>query len=89
LFREAADLQGVTLTDFIVSSVHQAAMRTLEARHVIEISRNDQRVFMQALLRPAAPNARLRKAWSRHGSTEARSRPAKPQIKARRRRRCG
>ena len=35
LFKEAATLQGVTLTDFVVSSVHQAAIRALEARRVL------------------------------------------------------
>jgi uncharacterized protein (DUF1778 family) len=89
LFREAADLQGVTLTDFIVSSVHQAAMRTLEARHVLEVSRNDQRVFVEALLRPAAPNARLRTAWARHTRTETQPHTSTARLKARRRRRRG
>ena len=28
LFKEAATLRGVTLTDFVVSSVHEAAVRT-------------------------------------------------------------
>ena len=87
LFREAADLQGVTLTDFIVSSVHQAAMRILEARHVLAVSRNDQQVFVQALLRRAAPNARLRAAWARHVQTEAR--PTTPTGRVKRRRRRG
>ena len=41
LFREAAELQGVTLTDFIVSSVHEAAVRTLEARLVLDLSREE------------------------------------------------
>ena len=66
LFREAADLQGVTLTDFVVSSVHQAAMRTLEARRVLDLSRKDQQVFARALLGASAPTARLRDAWRRH-----------------------
>jgi len=73
LFKEAATLQGVTLTDFIVSSVHQAAIRTLEKRHIIEISRNDQKAFVDALLHPAPPNARLREAWSRHHQTGKKS----------------
>ena len=73
LFREAADLQGVTLTDFIVSSVHQAAVRALEARHVLELSRRDQQVFVQAVLRPSAPNPRLRTAWSRQTPTAGRA----------------
>lgn len=76
LFREAADLQGVTLTDFIVSSVHQAAVRALEARHVLDLSRQDQAVFVQALLEPPAANARLRTAWSRHARIDRRARTA-------------
>ena len=50
LFREAAELQGVTLTDFVVSSVHQAAVRALEARHLLDLSRRDQQAFVRALL---------------------------------------
>ncbi len=73
LFKEAADLQGVTLTDFIVSSVHQAAVRTLEARHVLELSRKDQKAFVKALLRSEGPNQRLRAAWSRHPSSDRRA----------------
>ena len=74
LFKEAATLRGVTLTDFVISSVHEAAVRTLEARHVIELSQNDQRAFVEALSRPSAPNAVLRKAWARHSALPARSR---------------
>ena len=70
LFKEAATLQGVTLTDFVVSSVHQAAIRTLEARHVIELSRDDQKAFVKALLRPQGPSQRLRTSWSRHQSSD-------------------
>lgn len=73
LFKEAANLQGVTLTDFIVSSVHQAAVRALEARHILELSRNDQKAFVKALLRPDAPNQRLRAAWSRDASSDRRT----------------
>ena len=76
LFREAAELQGVTLTDFIVSSVHEAAVRTLEARLVLDLSRKDQLVFARALLATSAPTARLRQAWTRH------SRPAQRPVRA-------
>ena len=70
LFREAADLEGVTLTDFIVSSVHRAAIRTLEARNILDLSRRDQKTFVNALLHPNAPNRRLRIAWSRHAALD-------------------
>lgn len=84
LFREAADLQGVTLTDFIVSSVHHAAVRALEDRHVLELSRRDQKAFVNALLRSEAPNRRLRAAWSRHRPPEQRSSPVSRHAKPRR-----
>ena len=73
LFKEAANLQGVTLTDFIVSSVHQAAIRALEARHVLEVSRRDQKAFVNAVLRSKAPNQRLQAAWLRHAAADRRS----------------
>lgn len=69
LFKEAASLQGVTLTDFVVSSAHEAAIRTLEARHILELSRRDQRAFVDALMHPAVPNAELRRAWAQYGQS--------------------
>jgi uncharacterized protein (DUF1778 family) len=74
LFKQAATLRGVTLTDFVVNSVHEAAVRTLEARHVIELSQKDQRAFVDALSRPPAPTSVLRKAWARHSASRTRSR---------------
>jgi uncharacterized protein (DUF1778 family) len=74
LFKRAASLRGVTLTDFVVSSVHEAAVRTLEATHVIEFGRRDQQAFVEALLNPESPNEKLRKAAKRHHAT-ADSRP--------------
>ena len=74
LFKRAASLRGVTLTDFVVSSVHEAAVKTLEATHVIEFSRRDQQVFVDALLRPEPPNRKLREAARRQRLAEG-SRP--------------
>jgi uncharacterized protein (DUF1778 family) len=79
LFRRAASLRGVTLTDFVVSSVHEAAVRALEAIHVIEFGRRDQQAFVDALLNPAEPNKKLIKAARRHDATPG------PQPRARRR----
>lgn len=66
LFKRAATLRGVTLTDFVVSSAHEAAVKALETVHVIELGRRDQRAFVDALLRPERPNSRLRTAARRH-----------------------
>jgi uncharacterized protein (DUF1778 family) len=77
LLKEAANAKGVTLTDFVVSSVHEAAVRTLQERNIIELGRRDQQIFVEALLNPEAPNKRLHAAAKRHGSSDRVSRSHK------------
>ena len=60
--KRAAELQGRTLSDFVVGAAHEAARRTIEEESVIQLSAQDQRRFAEALIRPAAPNAALRRA---------------------------
>ena len=66
LFQRAAELQGRTLTDFVISSVHAAAVRAVEDMQVIRLGAKDSRAFAEALLRPREPNARLRAAARRY-----------------------
>jgi uncharacterized protein (DUF1778 family) len=77
LFKRAASLRGVTLTDFIISSVHEAAVKTLDATHVIEFGRRGQQAFIDALLNPEPPNERLIAAARRHAASESRPRARK------------
>ena len=62
LLEEAAERRGLTLTAFVLSNAHEAAVRTLETAHVIELTRDDQYRFVEMLLNPPAPSARLRAA---------------------------
>ena len=66
LFQKAADLQGCTVTDFIVSSAQDAAMRTIQERTIMTLSERDREVFVAALLAPAVPKGRLAKAAERY-----------------------
>ncbi len=66
LFQRAAELQGRTLTDFVVSSAHEAAVRTIEEMHIIRLSTQDSRAFAEAMLSPRKPNERLRAAARRY-----------------------
>jgi uncharacterized protein (DUF1778 family) len=77
LFRQAAELRGVTLTDFVVNSAYEAALKTIAAERVLEMSRRDQHVFVEALLRPTAPNKRLRAAARRYALTSGRPSPSR------------
>lgn len=66
LFQRAADLQGRTLTDFVVASVQEAAVRTIQEMQIIRLSVQDSRAFAEALLHPRAPSHRLRAAARRY-----------------------
>ena len=41
LFQRAADLQGVTLSDFLISSARQSALQTVQEREIIRLSQRD------------------------------------------------
>lgn len=62
LFERAAELEGVTLTDFAISSMQRAAASIVEEYTRIELSRRDQRMFVEAVMNPPEPNRALREA---------------------------
>ena len=68
LLKRAAEMQGRTLTDFVVSAAHLAAVRTIEEAGIIRLSVADQRRIADALLRPPRPSAALRRAFKRRRS---------------------
>ncbi|OUL23536.1 DUF1778 domain-containing protein [Nostoc sp. 106C] len=52
LLQRAADLEGRTLTDFVVSHAQEAALRTIEEHTIIKLSREDSLAFINSLLNP-------------------------------------
>jgi uncharacterized protein (DUF1778 family) len=66
LFRRAAELQGRTLTDFVVSSAQEAAIRTIEDFRTVRLNAAESRAFAEALLNPREPTERLRAAARRY-----------------------
>jgi len=65
LLKRAAELQGRTMTDFVVSAVQDAAQRAIEQAEVIKLSMADQECFAQALLSPPKPTPALERAFTR------------------------
>ena len=65
MLKRAAELQGRTMTDFVVSAVQDAAQQAIERAEVIRLSLADQECFAQALLSPPAPSAALKRAFAR------------------------
>ena len=65
MLKRAAELQGRTMTDFVVSAVQDAAQRAIEQAEVIRLSLADQECFAQALMPPSQPSAALERAFTR------------------------
>lgn len=66
LLKRAAEIQGRTMTDFVVSAVQEAAQRAIEQAEVLRLSLADQQRFAEALLSPPRPSAALERAMARH-----------------------
>ncbi len=60
--QQAAALSGRTLSEFVVASAQEAAARIIQEHEAIRLSRTEQAAFVNALLKPPAPSARLRRA---------------------------
>jgi uncharacterized protein (DUF1778 family) len=65
LLKRAAEVQGRTVTDFVISAVQDAAQRAIEQAEVIRLSLADQRCFAQALLSPPELSPALERAFVR------------------------
>lgn len=65
-FQQAANIQGRTLTDFMISALEEIAVRTIRQHQVIELSFADQQAFVNALLNPPEPSNELKRAAQRY-----------------------
>jgi len=63
--KRAAEIQGRTLTDFVVAAADEAACRAIEQTEIIRLSIEDQRQIAKALLNPPKPNPALKRAFKR------------------------
>jgi uncharacterized protein (DUF1778 family) len=66
LLQKAADLEGRTLTDFVVASVQAEACRVIEKHQMLKLSIEDSEAFVDALLNPLPPNDALKAAAKRY-----------------------
>jgi uncharacterized protein (DUF1778 family) len=71
-FEQAAVLGGYrTLTDFVISSAQQQATTIIEKHQTILTSKRDQQIFFKAIMLPAKPNEKLKKAAARFNKLAA------------------
>jgi uncharacterized protein (DUF1778 family) len=62
IVKRAAELQGRSVSDFVVAAAQEAASRAIEENHIIRLSVEDQRAFAEAILDPPAPSKGLLRA---------------------------
>ena len=60
--KRAAEIQGRSVSDFVVAAAHEVATRPIEDAHIIRVSVEDQRAFAEAVLDPPPPSTGLLKA---------------------------
>jgi uncharacterized protein (DUF1778 family) len=63
--KRAAEIQGRTLTDFVVAAADEAACRAIEQTEIIRLSIEDRREIAKALLNPPKPEPALKRAFKR------------------------
>lgn len=66
LLKNAAELSGRTLTDFVIDSAYEAAVRVIQEYQQLHLSLTDRDVFIQALLNPPNPSNNLLKAVKKY-----------------------
>ncbi len=71
VIQHAANLQGRTLTDFVIASLDKAARETVREHEMITLGTADSLRVAKLLIDPPKPNAVLKKAVERHRKSVA------------------
>ena len=64
--RRAAEIQGRSVSDFVVAAAQEAARKAVSEIEVIRLSRAAQEKFTELLITPPALTPALKKAFERH-----------------------
>lgn len=66
IVKRAAQIQGRSVSEFVVAAAQEAAARTIEKTEIIRLSVAGQRAFAEAIINPPKPSAGLEKAFASH-----------------------
>jgi uncharacterized protein (DUF1778 family) len=64
--KRAAEIQGRSVSEFIVDAAQQVAHRTIEETTIMRLSVEDQRLIVESILNPPEPAEALRRAFAAH-----------------------
>ena len=65
IVKRAAEIQGRTMTDFVVHALQSAASQAIEQADHVRMTLADQEAFAKALIAPVKPNAALKRAFAK------------------------
>jgi uncharacterized protein (DUF1778 family) len=66
IVKRAAQIQGRSVSEFVVAAAREAANRTIEETGVIRLALAGQRAFAEAIINPPKPSEGLKKAFASH-----------------------
>ncbi len=66
LFKRAAEIEGRSVSDFVVAAAQKAAQDAVAELEVLKLSHENQERFLDNILNPPEPNQALQDAFSRH-----------------------
>jgi uncharacterized protein (DUF1778 family) len=64
--KEAAEIEGKSVSDFVISSAYAAAVKTIESTGAWVLGERDTEIFVKAMLDPPEPNEALKAAIRSH-----------------------
>jgi len=64
--KRAAEIEGRSVSDFVVAAAREAARRTIEEAQIIRLSLAAQEQIAALILDPPAPGPALRRAFDAH-----------------------
>jgi uncharacterized protein (DUF1778 family) len=63
---QAARIRGISISDFVISSADEAAMRAIREQEILALNEHARIIFAKALLNPPPPGKRLLAAARRY-----------------------
>jgi uncharacterized protein (DUF1778 family) len=66
LVERAAAYQGRTVSDFVITTVQEAARAVIHEHEVLQLSASQSRAFVETLLNPPEPTEALQQAADRY-----------------------
>jgi uncharacterized protein (DUF1778 family) len=65
IVKRAAEIQGRSVSDFVVAAAQDAARKAIEEAQIIRLSVEDQRAFVEAILNPPPLTPAMKRAIDR------------------------